>query len=351
MSEQNEWGFGQVLPVFLLAGPLVLLVITFQGKSRNANEGNDVSFLNRLRDALSDHKNGAAHECTLQAGHVLGAREIGERDNGEGVTELLLDIANGDMKCIFFELSTKANRHIVLLESQRDHRELVQVMTEGLESEQQRRHQHGRPHNQTLRLGAIEMRPLINTQRRIQVDHIEPSAIADISLEESEGGIIQCINQDAILQTNFADLSIRKSASAYITNSMVVGVLLFWLFSQVIVFTAFLLWNLSRSSLFPGPPTQFLPRFSVILFLAHPINFLMGIIISMYIDKPRFLSLQCLSFSALMAGMFTALIITFFTVGVDDISLISLSPLGIIILWFLYLAFRPHTVRVSSALP
>ncbi|KAL0940216.1 uncharacterized protein CTRU02_202979 [Colletotrichum truncatum] len=57
MQQQNEWGFGQILPVFLLLGPVVAVVVSINIRSRDTQKPGVVSDL-RLAALLAEYRKG-----------------------------------------------------------------------------------------------------------------------------------------------------------------------------------------------------------------------------------------------------------------------------------------------------
>lgn len=105
-SQQNQWGFGQILAVFLVAGPIVSFVIRLQGESHDDEDGKDASFSNRLRDATSCPRNDDASQASApQQVCITRAPATEQQVNHQVVLQLLIDIMNGTVEVIIFSVA------------------------------------------------------------------------------------------------------------------------------------------------------------------------------------------------------------------------------------------------------
>ncbi|KAF6815908.1 hypothetical protein CMUS01_12358 [Colletotrichum musicola] len=343
MSEQNEWGFGQILSVFLLAGPIILFVVTLQENWNVKNEGN-LSLFRRLRGALNDCR--ASMSQRELPGNPLSEQQE-NRDDMEAL-DLLIGITDGMEEFHSFGgLKTAADLVTEFLQSQPSSRHLVHALADSLRNEQ-RAQAESLSGEQTLRGRTIEMHPLINPQRLILGDHTQSLVPYDTDPQEDEGDVIHQLDQDTIIQANLTRLNLRGSISSYIMDSRMVGVVISLFFVQVLSITAIIFYYLGSSST-TILLTRLVLSFLVSLIFTHVINRLTAIVLSLYLSSPYTLRFQFWGFLTLVL-CFCALHLTmFFFQEVKVRALISLAPLGVIIICFLYLGLRPGAIPMAVA--
>ncbi|KAK1975464.1 hypothetical protein LZ30DRAFT_737462 [Colletotrichum cereale] len=313
IEAQDEWGFGQVLPVFLLLGPVATIVLTIRNGDQVEESG--IKIETEIDDLVRLYQN----ETKIVRGN-----------DTEGLGQWLLEVVT---RC---SDKAEALRHltaIVQVNADRTHASLLSTSN-----------------NRSIRQNAFETIPLDayerletdNESHQGRVSHDEP-----LFSVEAEADEIPPTNQDTFLQGIHCDG--RTSLSQYSMKSRWMNMVICLACAQILALTIVTFYYSAAGPYFSFSTSILFIRFYATVIPSQALNVFTALVLGNYMNVWKLSRYQLLfrafTFISLLVWV---LFILFFPIGLLGFCLVPI-PLGLILCQKLYLSYGHLIVGLGYA--
>lgn len=284
-TDENEWEFGQVLPVFLFIGPIFMTLMSINAQRLDQR---DRALIDKLTEVLASRHS--------------GADETGRDERNPELEDHLLTML-------------------------RDNRPESQdfFLAEG----------------RTWSASESSSLPLHNSSHSLEKGGISGSVVPagrKSPAEANGGAVLPLLNQETVLMSD--DIDVRASLTAHLSTSRWMYLVAWLFYMQIFTLTAYFFGYVTMHR-----PSDTVEMFAYNGLVTQPLNCVVGVVWGLYLDDATTSRLRLAVHSLLLVILWawdaSFMILSFVRVPFGIRCVLSLCPLGFLLLrYWCYLSWR-----------